>query len=80
VSIDVPSTSPLSVGCATAAFAGALTTDRVLATPLTMQTDFAFASARISAGGFVEVCLTNVSIEVAHDPAAIDVFVMDYIP
>ena len=85
LSIDIGSTTGRSVGCATATFTGALTSDRVLATPQTMVADFAFASARVSAANTVEVCFTNVREGTgmgsgATDPPAINVFVAVYIP
>ena len=81
VSIDVGSTSTESVGCATATFTGAVTTDRVLATPLSMPNGFGFASASVSAANTVQVCLSNTNaFGGSQNPSAINVFVEVYIP
>jgi hypothetical protein len=80
VSINPASISGNAVGCTTATFTGAVTTDRVMATPQTVSGSIAFASAQISAANTVQVCVTNVNGLSASDPAAFNVFVAVYIP
>ena len=79
-SIDIGSPSAGAIGCATVPFTGALTTDRVLATPLTIPTNYMVnLSAQISAADTLQVCMRNTSI-LAVNPSALDVFVAVYIP
>lgn len=79
LSFDIGNTSSFSVGCATATFAGAATTDRLMVTPVSIPAPFVMSSAQVSAANTIQLCALNSGFG-ASNPAAFNVSVAVYIP